>query len=184
MICIKGIKAAFIILILCLAGTLAIAAEKDKPAQETVQAGNPEVNPITKVVVNAGALSCAGRVNQVMNFLAAGSEKVSVQAYVPSANPDRSLISISLGIQNKNLPVAYASTCFAPNQANGCGAMYETVMYWNMNCDKVAEKQFAGMKRSGNMGKDIIVLDGGPELKVFLMPAGSGCIAIKKEILK
>jgi hypothetical protein len=31
--------------------------------------------------------------------------------------------------------------------------------------------------------KDITVLDGGAATKVLLMPAGSGCVSIKKEIV-
>jgi hypothetical protein len=31
--------------------------------------------------------------------------------------------------------------------------------------------------------KDIAVLDGGASTKVFLMPAGSGCLSIKKEVV-
>ena len=178
-------KITFIVLILCLPLLSALAAEEGKPTQQPPpQPLNSDVNPITKAAVDAGVLSCAGRINQVMNFLAAGSQNVGAFVYVPSTEPDRKLISISLEIQNANTPVAYASTCFAPNQANGCGAMYETVVYWDMKCDDVAAKNFAGMKRAGMMGKKTIILDGGPELRVFLMPAGKGCISIKKEVLR
>jgi hypothetical protein len=62
--------------------------------------------------------------------------------------------------------------------------MYEAVVYWNMKCDDVAARQFAGLKQIGALRKDITMLDGGPALNVFLMPAGSGCISIKKEVVQ
>jgi hypothetical protein len=155
------------------------------PATQPAQAANPSVNSVTQGAVNAGALSCAGRINQVVNFLAAGSQEMGAHLYVPAAEPDRSLISVSLELRNENMPPAYASAGFAPNQANGCGAEYEAVAYWNVKCDSVAAKQFAGLKQAGVLRKEIIVLDGGSVLKVFLMPAGSsGCISIKKEVVR
>ncbi len=70
-----------------------------------------------------------------------------------------------------------------PNQANGCGAAYDAVVYWPLKCDAVAAKQFASLKKVGQLKKDISVLDGGVATKVFLMPAGSGCVSIKKEVV-
>jgi hypothetical protein len=166
--------------------SIASAAEPIPTAPDPypVQAVNPSVNPVTQAAVKAGALSCVSRINQVTNFLTAGSQGTGATLYVPAVDPDRKMISVSLEIQNANLPSAYASASFAPNQANGCGAIYEAVAYWNMKCDDVAAKQFAGLKKGGAMRKEIIVLDGGPELRVFLMPAGSGCISIKKEAVQ
>jgi len=31
--------------------------------------------------------------------------------------------------------------------------------------------------------RDVLVLDGGPATKVFLMTAGAGCISVKKEVV-
>ena len=154
------------------------------PEPSPVQAANPSIHPVTRAAVNAGALSCASRINQVTNFLAAGSQGTGATLYVPSADPDRKMISVSLEIQNANMPSAYASASFAPNQANGCGAIYEAVAYWAMACGDVAAKQFPGLKPGGPMHREITLLEGGAELKVFLMPAGSGCISIKKEAVQ
>lgn len=78
---------------------------------------------------------------------------------------------------------AYVSATFAPNQANGCGAAYDAVVYWPLACDALASKQFSSLKKIGMLKKAITVLDGGVATKVFLMPAGTGCVAIKKEIV-
>ena len=84
------------------------------------------------------------------------------------------------GVQTCALPI---SATFAPNQANGCGASYDAIVYWAQACEVVAARQFNGLKKIGTLRKSIAVLDGGVATKVFLMPASKGCISIKKEIV-
>jgi len=67
---------------------------------------------------------------------------------LPPTNPDQHLVSVSMEIPIKGAASAYASASFAPNQANGCGGMYETVVYWPQKCDVVANKISAHSKRS------------------------------------
>ena len=52
-----------------------------------------------------------------------------------------------------------------------------------MSWEKVEKTIFKNLKREGVLKENIVVLGGGP-VKVFLMPAGSGCIVIKKEIVQ
>jgi len=146
--------------------------------------GNPEVNSITKAFVQTGVLACSGRINQVANFLTGGAQGVGAFLIVPPAAQDRQLVSVSLEIPAADGPAAYASASFAPNQANGCGALYETVVWWQSACDQVAGKNFGTLKRTGLLSKNITVLDGGAMTKIFLMPAGTGCISIKKEVIR
>ena len=103
--------------------------------------------------------------------------------FLPPNNPDRQLISVSMEIPLKDSS-AYASASFAPNQANGCGGMYETVVYWPQKCDVVANKNFGALKKIGALYKTIYVRDGGVSTKIFLIPAGTGCVSIKKEVIQ
>jgi hypothetical protein len=146
--------------------------------------GNPEVNAITKAFVQTGVLACSGRVNQVANFLTGGAQGVGAFLMVPPSAQDQQLVSVSLEIPAADGPAAYASASFAPNQANGCGAVYETVVWWPSACDQVAGKNFGALKRTGLLAKNITVLDGGVSTKIFLMPAGTGCVSIKKEVIR
>ena len=57
------------------------------------------------------------------------------------------------------------------------------MVYWESSCNRVAETQFTGMKSVGLLKSAITVLDGGIATKVLLMPAGSGCVSIKKEVV-
>ena len=175
-----------VLCIQCTLGPIVLAADstetKPAPAGE-VQPVNPDVNPVTQAAVKAGILSCAGRINQVMNFVTLGGQSSSL-LFLPGSQQDQRLFSVSLGWERQGDPPAYASTTFAPNQANGCGALYETVIYWDKPCGALASSQFGSLNSTGVMAGNITVLDGGVAMKVFLMPAGQGCISIKKEVIQ
>jgi hypothetical protein len=133
---------------------------------------------------SAGVRKCLGRIDQVVRFLMGNSGNVGGHYFLPSPDPDNMMVSLSMEIpQLGNVP-AYASASFAPNQANGCGSIYETVVYWPQNCEIVARQHYSGMNRLGALSNKIIILDGGPTLRIFLMPAGTGCIVIKKELIQ
>ena len=103
--------------------------------------------------------------------------------FLPPNNPDMQLVSVSLEIPLKD-SAAYASASFAPNRAGGCAGIYETVVYWPYKCGEVAEKNFGVFKKAGALSKNITVLNGGESMKIFLIPAGSGCVSVKKEVVR
>ena len=161
------------------------AATKPAPAaaRPAAPAAAPAggANAVTQAAVQKGVLACAGRIEQVSNFLGF-SPQAGALLMAPPSQPDQRLVPLVMEVP-AGAGNAYASASFAPNQANGCGATYDAVVYWTDTCDAVAGRQFAGLKRLGQLKKDVAVLDGGPATKVFLMPAGSGCVSIKKEVV-
>lgn len=140
-----------------------------------------EVNLLTQSALQLGVLNCIGRINQVGNFLGFGPQAGAL-FLSPGDRPDQRLLSFSMEIPS-NGTFAYAAATFAPSQANGCGAVYEALVYWPKSCEVLASQDFANLKRLGQLKDAIQVLDGGATTKVFLMPAGSGCLSIKKEIV-
>lgn len=130
----------------------------------------------------AGVLGCAGRIDQVSQFI--GADAVGAYFFAPPAQPDQRMVSFSYEIQPQaaDAPLAYASASFAPNQANGCGAMYEAIVYWLQKCDVVAVKQFAQFRKGRSLQTNILVLESETAARVFLMPAGKGCLSIKKKL--
>ena len=178
--------------VLLAAALVAVAASPGADAQppqgggagavlESVKGPPAVVNAVTQTAVSAGVLVCAGRINQVSTFLGY-TPQAGALLMTPPAQPDQRLIPLAMEVPNKP-GAAYVSASFAPNQANGCGATYDAVVYWPDKCDAVAAKQFAGLKKIGQLKTAIDVLDGGVATKVFLMPAGSGCVSIKKEVV-
>ena len=140
------------------------------------------VNNVTQAAVASGVLSCVSRINQVTQFISNGNPS-SAALFANPVQPDQQLTSISLEISPKDGPSAYASASFAPNQANGCGAVYEAIVYWPQSCDIVASKQFADAKKGPILHKSVLTLNTNSPTRIFLMPAGSGCVSIKKEVV-
>lgn len=163
----------------------AIAAD---PTPNPVNPANstppPAPGPIAQAALKAGVQACAGRIDQVSQFIGTNA-KVGAYFFVPPAQPDQRLTSFSYEVQSQssNAPLAYASASFAPNQANGCGAIYEAVVYWPQKCETLAAKQFAQFRKGRALQKDVLVLESDTPARIFLMPAGSGCVSVKKEIV-
>lgn len=174
----------FILVVFCSLATFVQAEIKGAPAPaQPDRTGIPAVNAITQTATQAGVLSCATRINQVTDMLTARSRSGAF-LFLPRSQPDQRIFSASLEVLGEGVPAVYASESFAPNQANGCGVMYEAVAYWNASCDDVATRQFPGNKRVGVLYRNIAILDGEDSVRIFLMPAGTGCVSIKKEVLQ
>lgn len=176
--------AATVALVAVLLVPISLQAQTPAPpaaAPTAAPAGSSGANAVTQAAVKQGALACASRINQVSNFLGFGPQAGAL-LMMPPGQPDQRLIPLAMEVPVEGSS-AYVSATFAPNQANGCGAAYDAVVYWPQKCEAVAAKQFASLKRAGQLKTNITMLDGGPATKVFLMPAGSGCVSIKKEVV-
>ena len=141
----------------------------------------PKFNGLAQTAINAGITDCVGRIQQVTDFLTANS-KSGAFLFIAPADTNRQIVSASLEIQAGAVS-SYASASFAPAGNNACSAMYETVSYWANECETVAKRAFPTFPTAGKLGGSISMLNGGANLKIFLMPAGQGCLSIKKEIV-
>jgi hypothetical protein len=150
-------------------------------AQPATTLQNAPTNAVTQAAVQQGVFNCAGRINHVTSFLGY-TPKAGVLLMTPPTQPDQRLIPLVMEMPNEG-GSAYVLASFAPNQANGCGATYDAVSWWPGTCDSVAAAQFPTLKNLGQLRTNVTVLDGGAATKVFLMPAGPGCLSIKKEVV-
>lgn len=139
------------------------------------------LNVVAQAAQKAGVKDCLGRINQVSNFLVSGAQQSGASLMLSPQKPNENISSFIFEMKSPQV-FSYASADFAP-LAQGCGATYEAVTHWQNNCKEVATKGFAQMKFIGAIQNNILVLEGGPQLRVFLMPAGTGCVAIKKEVV-
>lgn len=143
----------------------------------------PAAKPLTAVttaMANSGVVFCQQRIQQVSDFLTTNASSAAALMIPPNHVNDR-LVSASMEVSTSST-VFYASMDFSPLVAYGCDASFETVTYWQNSCDDVAKSQFVGAKNNGILRQFITVLTAGSTLQVFLMPAGNGCVAIKKQI--
>lgn len=139
------------------------------------------LNPLAQAMKKAGVSSCLDRINQVTNFVAGGHPS-GASMFVSPQGANARVSSTSMEILPPQA-VVYASADFAPYGTNECGAVYETINYWPNSCNDVASRQFAQAQNMGPVKSTILTLSGGPNMRIFLMPAGKGCVAIKKEVI-
>lgn len=141
----------------------------------------PPSNPLANALGKAGVSHCQGRIQQVTDFLANGSNSGATLLLPPDHLNDH-MVSTSLEVFDGST-VFYANMDFAPLIAYGCDASFETVAYWPEKCETIAKTQFKQAKNTGKMRQHISVLTSGSTLQIFLMPAGNGCVSIKKQAL-
>jgi hypothetical protein len=151
------------------------------PAVAKPAAPAKPLNAIATAAANQGVTTCLGRIDQVTSFIGTNA---TIGAFLFNApdNADKRVYSTSMEVHVADT-LGYVSATFAPVGSGGCGAAYDAVTYWPNDCGHTAQTTFAHMKPAGLVKKDIQILEGGPALRVFLMPAGQGCVAIKKEVV-
>jgi len=186
---IKRFKNAFFAIGLVV-NACAMAADKQQaprpaaatPVPATVPVKQKEENAeksLSQATQTAGIQTCRTLTDQTHRFLIAGNISSGVVFAAPE-KPNARVFSTATEIQN-NQSVTYASANFSPYGDTGCGVAYDAVTYWKESCADVTTK--LNMKSIGLLGNKISMLDGGPTMRMFLMPAGSGCVQIKKEVL-
>ena len=182
-----GNLALALCLALLAAPALAASPTRANPAQ---QAPAPLVPPQKNTVAPLGPVSgyasrqgvrqCLGRIDQISNFMADGSLGSGASVFLAPGNPDRGLVSVSMEVQGGN-GLSFVNSAFSPS-ASGCDGEYVAVTYWAGDCEQVAAG-FPGFRLAAALRQHIVTLDGGPNAKIYLMPAGQGCISIKKEVV-
>jgi hypothetical protein len=178
----------FVALLLLWPAVSACAAPAESPQGVPRPAASPAgqppaLNGISQAAAKAGVKSCLPTIEKVGNFVTANTRNRGF-VFLPPKDADMQVTSASLEVELPNKSIAYASMSTAPTKDGSCDALYETVTYWDAPCPDVAAKGFPQAKLTGALQQQILVLQGGPQLRIFLMPAGAqGCVAIKKEVI-
>lgn len=146
-----------------------------------IQAQVVNLTPLAQAMGQSGVIHCQSRVHQVSEFLAGGMLS-GASLMLPNDHVNDRMVSASIEVFDNSI-LFYASMDFAPLVAYGCDASFETVTYWPNNCEVIARNQFSKAKHNGKLRQSITMLSAGPNLQIFLMPAGAGCVTIKKQIM-
>ena len=136
---------------------------------------------LAQTATDAGMRTCKPLLDQVNRFLISNSQSAGM-AFVSPNHPNTRLFSSSIEIESPQ-SVTYASAHYAPNGDSNCGVVYDAVTYWAESCAVVSSRLIKDVKPLGTLGSKIAMLDGGPTMRIFLMPGGPGCIQIKKEVI-
>lgn len=152
---------------------------KAKPAEIVVGFG-----VIVQAAKKAGVAKCAARIDQHEKFFVQKNNPVSAIMFVAPKDPNNRLFSLSLELLEQN-ESAYVSATYAPATTgkDDCPASYDLVKYWPDNCQEVAAKVYPQFGDASVLNRQVSVLGKEPNVKIFLMVAGEGCVSIKKEIV-
>ena len=176
-------QAAFVKAAVCLAliGSTCISASAQSTLpQPAANAAITGLNAVTAALQKAGVKRCAVQMQNVTSFLTQKSHS-GTTVFPLATNPDDSLVSISSEIMVANV-VSYVGATFAP-RADGCSAVYEHVSHWQNQCEDVYAAQYASFKPQGSLQVQIKVYYNNAATQVMMVPAGTGCVVIKKEIV-
>lgn len=157
------------------------AVQRAEAAPAKANWGNGE-QVLSQVTQNAGVRTCKPLADQVNRYLIAESQSSGV-LFVAPENANGRIFSGTLEIESRQGTTTYASASYAPYGEVGCGVAYDAVTYWKESCAEVSAKVLKDLRSIGPLGSKIAMLDGGPAMRMFLMPAGSGCVQIKKEVM-
>ena len=114
------------------------------------------------------------------DFLTSKS-RTGTSVFPLASNPDDSLVTLSTEIASGNV-LTYAGVTFAP-RADGCSGVYEQVSHWQNTCDEVQAAHYKDFKPTGVLQQQIKVFINNPATRVMMVPAGTGCVVIKKEVV-
>lgn len=143
----------------------------------------PSTHTLAQQFARVGAFACAGRANQIASFLSPQNRDIALMQ-VPTSNPDRSLLSATLVVPLPGAQMALASMALAPNQANGCGGLYQTIVYKSKGCTAALAEDYPAVKAQA-LGETAILMGGmDRNARVLAMPADKGCILIKQETVE
>jgi len=145
------------------------------------QPNNAKPHPIAQQLFQNGALSCAATAHQLASLLSNGKETSVIQ--LPPANPDHNLVTATM-IQPRDKVTSIVTMAFAPNQANGCGASYQAIVYYEKSCARARDEFYPAIKMQalGKTGALLGTLD--QKSQVILVAAGNGCLLLNQEIAK
>lgn len=158
------------------------AVQPVRQSQPAPAASASAVNPITEAAVKAGVLSCVKRIEQVARYLTGGTDS-GAYLFPPARQPDQGVFSASLELQRPNATPMYASASFSPGGDGGCTGVYDAVEWSPRSCAELQKAVSKSQAPATPVKKDIGILIAGPA-KLFFMPAGSGCVVIKKEVVQ
>lgn len=183
-----GFSKLFVFTLFFVGGALSFAADGNvkgaaRQAPKVSQPGPSIVlNEIARTAASYGVRDCLPRINQVTGFLVGPAQNGAVMFLSPD-HTNKVLQGLSLEVVSNGM-VSYVSNSYASGPGSGeCSSTYDTVTYWPNSCADLQARVFTAFKKNQPLYKHITSLEDGPLIRVFLMPAGSGCVSIKKETI-
>ncbi len=125
--------------------------------------------------------ACAAVIQRAADFLFAGGPgNFSLQPLGPDANRWPTAVTLE-STSPDGAQTRFATLIVAP--AGTCSGFYQQVIYWPQSCAVVKKSTFAAFTGDRLLFRTITASEANAGLQLYLMPAGAGCVSIKKELL-
>jgi hypothetical protein len=169
-------------MILRIALAVLISVVPSALAQPTGAPPPKSIERISAAMRVAGINRCAPIVRRVAEFLiedgVAGFRLKST-----GANRDLAPVVLTLETRHRALGTVRYATVTAIPQAN-CSGFYEQSIYWPVTCPDLKANNFANFPAAAFLHSAIAVSEASESVQLAMLPAGQGCISIKKEIFR
>jgi hypothetical protein len=146
-----------------------------------MSAGGPSAEDrLGEALRQIGMTQCAASVERAAHFLFEdGEANFTVQPLGPDANRWPTVIVIE-GAHAAAGRTRFSTLTVAPGP--GCSGLYEQVIAWPTPCAELKATTFSAYGAAKVILRNVQVSELNPGLQVYLMPAGAGCVSIKKEL--
>lgn len=158
------------------------------PARPATPAPQPDVppagslHPLAEALRAQGVRRCLTRAHQAATYLTRGGVAYGGTLFVSTQAPDTSIATISIELRAQDA-LAYATLTLTPRAASEtCAATYELFQHWNLACPALARQRYPQLLDTAKpLSQSITALGNHPTQRVFLIPAGTGCISVEKD---
>lgn len=133
-------------------------------------------------LAKAGVKRCAPIIRAVAAFVTESGSAAFVVKPLGAA-PDTSPVVITVESAHAALGTTrYATISVVPSES--CAGFYEQTIYWPASCTAVKGQNFANFPATKPLLRNVQVSAASPTVSLQMMPAGPGCITMKKEIFR
>lgn len=145
------------------------------------QAAQSPVERVRSALSQAGISVCAPVLLTAAQFIFdAGDGDFSIQPLGPDVNR----WPVVLTIESQHTAVGHNRlTVITIAPAGTCSGSYEQVITWPQSCQVLKSTVFADFKGERLFYRSVRTSELTAGIQLFLMPSGTGCVSIKKELI-
>lgn len=152
------------------AGGLGAPAPRASPAQR-----------VRNALRQVGATACADTIARAADFLFEdGQGEFTLQPLGPDANRWPIVLTIE-SAHARSGATRLSIITIAP--AGSCSGSYEQIITWPQSCAVLKTTVFAAFKSERPLFRTVRQSELTPGIQLYLLPAGTGCVSVKKELI-
>jgi hypothetical protein len=141
---------------------------------------------LAMAVRQVGVRTCAPVLDQAAGFLFEGGRaEFVVQPLGPDANRWPTVVTAESSHSGgtAKAPAQTRLTTLVVAPAGSCSGLYQQVIYWPESCTALKARVFGAFTAEHPLLERVRQSEANPGLQLYLLPAGTGCVSVKKELI-